>query len=249
MATETDTSEASWSPETLKQLFSTMHNDLKEAVDARFLENERINTDRIRQLETLLVEKERALQAAVAAATFAVDVRIDGIDKASVILADNVNRVPTLLDREMGRMVALTDEKFVGVQRQFVERDARTAENQKSAETAVNAALSAQKEAVAQQNAAYAASGNKSEATTTKQIDGIVALLSSQSTGLNDKITDLNRRMDRGDGQMAGVKNNATQIIAIVAVVASVLGVGVALFNASNRGGVSVLPPATVQTH
>ena len=249
MATETDTSDSGWSPETLKQLFSTMHNDLAVTFDKRMAERELLNAERIAHLETLLNEKVRAADAAMIAGAETIDQRINGIDKASVILADNVNRVPTLLDREMARMIALSDEKFNGVQRQFSERDVRSDADRRAAETAVNAALSAQKEAVAQQNAAYAASGAKSEAATTKQIDGIVALLGSQSTGLNDKITDLNRRMDRGDGLSSGSKNNATQTIAIIAVIASVIGVGTALFNASNRGGVSVLPPATVQAH
>ena len=61
---------------------------------------------------------------------------------------------------------------------------------------------------------------------------------------------DLNHRLDRGDGAALGSRSNTTQLITIVAVVASVLGVGIALFNATGRNnGVSVTAPATVQAH
>ena len=234
MATETDTSPSGWNTETLKQLFSSMHTDLRAEQETRFGERERLNAERFAAVQLRVVEQIAALRTEILAGIASVEIRLTAMDRATVILAENVNRVPTLLDREVGRIITLTDEKFHGVQRQFNERDVRTEANSKAAETAVNAALSAQKEAVAQQNAAYAAAGAKSEAATTKQIDSIVALLGSQSAGLNDKITSINARLDRDAGAHSGSTATLGTFITIVAIGIALLGVGVNFINSRN---------------
>ena len=189
------------------------------------------------------------------------ETRLNGMDKATALLGDNVSRVPTDTDKQIMHLRALHDEKFnavtsareamsLGIQKQFDERDIRSAASEDAAKVAVNAALQAQKEAAAAQNSSNTAAIAKSEVATTKQIDSILALLASNNSALNDKMAAVNQRLDRGDGLHTGQAGNVTSILAIVAVMASVLGVGIALFNATGRGGgISVAPPATVQAH
>jgi hypothetical protein len=84
-----------------------------------------------------------------------------------------------------------------------------------AAQGAVNAALAAAKEAVqaaslsaeksvAAQNDSNAAAVTKSETAVTKQIDGILALLGSSATAMNDKFAAINGRLDRGEGINSG---------------------------------------------
>jgi len=71
----------------------------------------------------------------------------------------------------------LVDEKFKGVADQFAGRD-----------TALAAALLAQKTSVEEQNKSNAAATAKSEASFTKQIDGIAILIGTLGTGFTDKV-------------------------------------------------------------
>ena len=74
------------------------------------------------------------------------------------------------------------------IQLQFDERDIRSRASEDAAKIAGNAALQAQKEAAAAQNESNAAAITKSEGVTVKQIDGILALLASNTNSMNDKI-------------------------------------------------------------
>lgn len=119
--------------------------------------------------------------------------RMDAKDKADVILADNVNRVPTLLDREIGSLTALIDVKISALQK--IEEQDKIA-----AATAVSAALEAAKESVIAQNLTNAAESTKSEATTSKQIADLQALFSVQTNSTTDKIAAGNERLTRLEG-------------------------------------------------
>ena len=201
------------------------------------------------------------LRREVGALRDTIETRLTAMDKATALLNDNITRVPTDTDKQITRLRELHDEKFagandarramaMGIDKQFSERDIRSAASEDAAKVAVNAALQAQKEAAAAQNSSNTAAIAKSEVATTKQIDSILALLASNNSALNDKMAAVNQRLDRGDGVHTGQTGNVTSILAIVAVMASVLGVGIALFNATGRGGgISVAPPATVSAH
>src|ERR1035441_9083425 len=75
------------------------------------------------------------------------------------------------LEARLEGMDKVFAERFIGVQKQFDERDVRTAGAVIAGTTAVNAALQAQKEAAGAQNDSLTASITKSEAATVKQID------------------------------------------------------------------------------
>ena len=84
---------------------------------------------------------------------------------------------PATIVSEISHLRQLVDEKFKGVADNFAGRD-----------TALAAALLAQKTSVEEQNKSNATSANKSEATFTKQIEGITALITTQTKASDEKV-------------------------------------------------------------
>lgn len=119
--------------------------------------------------------------------------RLEAMDKATTVLSDNVNRVPTLLDREASRIVdmlnrseELTAEKFGAIAGQIRDRDIRLEQDKNTATKAVEAAFQAQKEAA-----------GKSEVLATKMIDSIQAMLMTSNKTTDDKIALINGTLAR----------------------------------------------------
>ena len=75
------------------------------------------------------------------------DQRLNGIDKASEVLNESINRVPTDLQQAIGRLQDLINEKFHSIEVQFAERDTRQERESRDNKVAVDAAFAAQKEA------------------------------------------------------------------------------------------------------
>jgi hypothetical protein len=171
--------------------------------------------------------------------------RFDAMDKATVLLNENLTRVPTDVDKQILHIKALYDDRFAsagnardrigegfisrlesveaGIQKQFDERDVRSRASDSASSTAVNAALQAQKEAASAQNEANAAAITKSEAAYVKQIDGILALLASDTKAIDEKISAINGRLDRGEGAISSHSSTQATIIAIISVFVSVM--------------------------
>jgi hypothetical protein len=142
-----------------------------------------------------------------------IEARLNGMDIAARLLADNVNRVPSDVDIRIRHLTDLFSERMEGlrvatlslakgIQLQFDERDIRHRATEDAAKVAVHAALQAQKEAARSQNDSNAAAITKSEGATVKQIDGILALLGSNTTAINDKIAGIVSRLDRGEASI-----------------------------------------------
>jgi hypothetical protein len=148
------------------------------------------------------------------------------------------NKVESLGDSFNTRHTSMADgfesrleSHAVGIQKQFDERDVRSKAAELASQVAVGAALQAQKEAAGAQNESNSAAITKSESATVKQIDGMLALMSSNASALNDKIAVINGRLDRGEGKQTGSSSTIAMIIAGVAVMASVVGVAITFSN------------------
>lgn len=162
--------------------------------------------------------------------------RIEAVEESGRYRHEDLRRVPTETDKQVSHIRELFLEKFTSVQKQFDERDIRKA-SEDAAKVAVNAALQAQKEAAAAQNDSNAAAITKSEGATIKQIDGILALLGSNTIGTNDKIAAINARLDRGDGISKGGHDTRTEgrlatggMVAIISVAIMAISVAAGLF-------------------
>ena len=179
------------------------------------------------------------------------EVRINAIEKAADVFSENLNRVPTVLDREVTKVFALTAEKFVsqqvqfsGVQLQFLERDVRAKASETAAQTGLTTALAAQKEQAAAYNDANAAAVTKSEAATVKQIDSILALLASNTKAIDEKISGINGRLDRNEGGQSSSHSNLATTIAIGSVIVSVIVGGFSIANGMSRSQSAPQPAA-----
>jgi cation transport regulator ChaB len=96
--------------------------------------------------------------------------RLNGIDRATVVLNETVNRVPTALSEGLGHLQAVMDERFRSIELQFRERDTRSERESRDNKVAVDAAFAAQKEAAAKQDEGNAKAIDKSERATTETI-------------------------------------------------------------------------------
>ena len=121
------------------------------------------------------------------------ETRLDGMDKAATVLSETVNRTPTAIQTAISNVREVYDERFAGIALQFTERDVRTEQAAKGGKEALDAALLAAKELVAQQNEANRGEAAKTEQNFTKQIDAQAA-----------RIDELKERIDRGEGQSSG---------------------------------------------
>jgi hypothetical protein len=148
--------------------------------------------------------------------------RFLGMDKAIVLLQDQSNKFPAMRKELVDHLEALHDERFETIRaqiaalekqsevrfdsiaQQFRDLVTRTQEKAGDVKVAVDAAFSAAKEAVGEQNKSNAASILKSESAFTKQIDQIGILVNAQAKGLDEKISDLKDRVTRFESSRRG---------------------------------------------
>lgn len=127
--------------------------------------------------------------------------RLRGIDHASAILAESVDKIP---EAAISKLRELMDERFVSIETQFKERDTRQERESRDNKVAVDAAFAAQKEAAAKQEETFSKSIDKSELATAETISKLQALTTTQDKGLSDKIDDLKERVQRIESLKAG---------------------------------------------
>jgi hypothetical protein len=164
-------------------------------------------------------------------------VRLDAMDTATSLLAENVNRTPTVVQAMVGGVREVYDERFRSVQLQFTERDTRTEQATAANASALAAALQAAKEAVSEQAQAAAKAAEKTELSFTKQIDQIQLQIKTIGDGFSDRIAELKERIDRGEGSTAGAavsKNerrlDVGQLLMAASVLVAVIGLLVVAF-------------------
>ena len=167
--------------------------------DPSNLTNDKIRND--------LAALEHQLSERISGVRSTIDARLGAMDKAADLFDANLNRIPTLTDREVGHLREVHEEKFFSIQRQFVERDTRVEQTARDTKVAVDAALQAAEKAVGKQNESFALSIAKSEAATTKQIDQQVLNLQTTASGLDSKIIDVKDRITRLESQAVGQIN------------------------------------------
>jgi len=166
-----------------------------------------------------------------------IETRLNGMDKAIELLQDSANRLPARIDEKISALREVHDkkfdamsdthaEKFSSIQTQFKERDVRAEQTQKDGKVAVDAALQAAKEAVAEQNKSNATATAKSESATTKLIDQLSGSIQTMAKGVDDKFNDVKDRITRIEGSGTGTREAKTDMRLAVGLVIS-LGVAV----------------------
>ena len=137
------------------------------------------------------------------------------------------------LQREVGQLkelsntsIAALDERmelqFSLVERQRVEQKSDTA-------LAVNAALSAAKEAVKEQTLASGLAINKSEVATAEQLKQLNATINTAISGVSSALMDVKTRVERIENIKQGARESVTGIYAALGGLAAVVAVATAL--------------------
>jgi VIT1/CCC1 family predicted Fe2+/Mn2+ transporter len=140
------------------------------------------------------------------------------------------------VQKQVGNLKELHEEKFAGVDKRFEERDLRTDKIAELNQKALDAALLTAEKAVSKQNESFLAASAKSEAATTKQFDAMQALIVANAKAEDGKISDLKDRVTTiesfGMGRSAaGTTRNSvsTLVISGVAALVGVAGLMVAV--------------------
>lgn len=178
-----------------------------------------------------------------------IEARLDGYDKAILLLQNTTNRSPT--PAELGIDIAafkeLVIEKFKGVTDSIQQRDVRLGQAEQAAkdavttaftgsEKAVAAALQAAKEAVGAQSESFDRATTKAELATTKLLDALSVQISTSANGLDDKIDDLKELHNKLDSRLTTIESRGvvvretqTQTNWTTSTIVSVLGVLISL--------------------
>lgn len=134
-------------------------------------------------------------------------------------LLREVERVKDLLMAELSGLHETVTEKFRSVDQQLSLVERQRVEQKKDTKDAVDAALTAQKEAVREQTAASERAIAKSEAATTKQIEQLTITFTTAIKGVTDLLSDTKDRV----GKIESVRQGAGDALGVSANVAAFL--------------------------
>jgi hypothetical protein len=185
--------------------------------------------EQISAVERVLVERVKAVEQVYAQ-------RIDDIDRATEVLNEQVNRVPTDVQQAVGHLKELVDEKFASVAKQFLERDTRSERESRDNKVAVDAAFAAQKEAASEQNKSNTLAIDKSEKATAETLAKQADLFKSTTDAQLGQITDLKERLSRIESALTGrsqqkddARKDSTLTLAVVGLIATLVLVVIAV--------------------
>jgi hypothetical protein len=137
--------------------------------------------------------------------------RLDGMDKAIIVLNETRDKIPTEIDTHIKQLRDLilekfetVQERFTSIQTQFKERDIRVEQTAKDTKVAVDAALQAAEKAVGKQTEAFGLSIAKSETVTSEKISQQGLLISTMTSGLSSQIIDVKERLTRMESEAKG---------------------------------------------
>jgi hypothetical protein len=161
--------------------------------------------------------------------------RLNGIDEATKVLSETLNRTPTILQTAVTSFGALVDEKFLQVRSQFEQAERVRLEQKQDSKTGLDAALSAQKEAAATQDINNQKAIDKSERATAEIIknnqDANRQALETLTKGVDELKLEVSKivSMKQGGGELRAWQ------ISVAIVVLMVVSASVALFAALHK--------------
>jgi hypothetical protein len=218
--------------------------------EATHREIDTIRVELRQEFKDLLAAQTELLRATGVARHEKAMLRIDGVEKAQQAFDDNLNRVPTALDRESHRMEQLFSEKLRAIEveiKSFQEYgnrlraivDKHTDDVRVNAKEAIATAFASAKELSTGQRDSFKDQITKSEASTNQEIIGIKTLINAKDEKTSADINNLISRLDRGAGGIEGAKqtvdNSRAGTNTIVAVVSACVAAASLLFLLSSH--------------
>ncbi len=130
---------------------------------------------------------------------------------------------------------SLVEQKFAAVDRQFELVERMRVEQKKDTKDAVDAALTAQKEAVKEQTTAFGLATAKSEMAMTEQLKGLTTNYNARIDGLTNAHNDTKDRVSRIESMRAGgegaVTSRRADTAIMIAAIGGVVAAGSAIYN------------------
>jgi len=215
----------------LKELFETRLSAVERGIEVAHQDVVRVPTEVQKQVGALrdLIEvkfengtqRHSEIDERIALIRNVLETRLDGYDTAIELLQATADKFPARMDEKIAASAGVHEEKFRSIQTQFAERDTRTDQTSRDSKVAVDAALQAAKELVAQQNTSNSLAISKSEAATTKQIDQQGLLIQTTAKSSDEKIDDIKERLTRIEGKGSGRQDMWGWVVAAIAVLLS----------------------------
>ena len=126
-------------------------------------------------------------------------------------------------------MEDVQNEKHIQAEQQFALVERQRVEQKKDTKDAVDAALTAQKEAVREQTAASERAIAKSEAATSKQLDQLSVTFTTEAASLRRELGEMKERVTTIEQQKIGAKEDRGGLYAGLAMLASFLVIALAV--------------------
>jgi len=185
----------------------------------------------------------QALYREVSALKELIEQRISALQLQAVEAIDSLDEA---LKRAVDARTSLDKEKDLRVTQQFDLVERQRVEQKKDTKDAVDAALTAQKEAVREQTSASERAIQKSETATLKQLDQITLTFKADIDAARrsldeakERIADVDRKVEGLMQQRVGAKDDRSGLYAGIAAVAATILLGIAIIGfISARGGV-----------
>lgn len=175
-------------------------------------------------LTTQMLEREvkslrEILESSMAGRKSEVNARFDGMDKAIRLLQESDKDHVNAIGSQIACLKELHEEKFAGVQTQFMEREVRGDKTAEQNKAALDAALQAAEKAVGKQNEASGQAIMKSETATDKRIEQLVVLITTSVQGLKDSQDESRERITRIESEDRGSKTTKDDSKAMIAII------------------------------
>ena len=136
----------------------------------------------------------------IAASREIIETRLDAMDTATRLNKEATDNIPNAIEHRVRELEKLHAEKFIGVEKQFNERDVRNDKVADLNQKALDAALQAAKEAA-----------GKTELSFTKQIADLTEQFNTKNEALDVRVNDLKGRLDKGEGTTDTKKESKAQ--------------------------------------
>lgn len=195
----------------------TSGSDIRPIPDPTVLTSSLVNAAKEENRRDLAFVRE-VLEAKIITLESTFAAKIEAIEKATILLQTIQDRLPEAirlavhqLEEIMDQRFIATAEQFQSIKVQFHERDVRDERAAATTQEAIKAALEAQKEMWALQNASVAQSMTRIEAANIKQNDTVVTLFQTSNNAQSEKTDDLKQRVTILEGRTAGIAMAKTE--------------------------------------
>ena len=160
--------------------------------------------------------------------------RIEGIEKSITVAHEDMVRVPTEVQKQVGNLKELLEskletdrilkeEQFTKVGQRFDLLDKARIEQKADSALALNAALQSARDLYNEQTASSKEAIAKIETSTDRRFDSVALLINQNQKAADEKQQDLKERLDRTEGRGTGFSIGWSILVGAVGLVATLL--------------------------